>query len=56
LELDSLLDIMKMYKDKGETYDPSEHGFVFSEQQIDARRCARNHETLAAKACGRQEC
>ena len=50
LELDSLLDIMKMYKDKGETYDPSEGGFVFSEQQINAYRIGRNRETLAAEA------
>jgi hypothetical protein len=50
LELNSLLDIMDMYEDKGETYDPSEHGFVFSEQQINACKCARNREALAEEA------
>src|SRR5580658_4914617 len=47
LELSSLLDIMEMYEDKGETYDPSEHGFVFSEQQIKERFVARKRENLA---------
>jgi hypothetical protein len=50
LELGSLLDIMEMYEDKGETYDPSEHGFVFSEQQIKQSKCARNREALAEEA------
>jgi hypothetical protein len=50
LELGSLLDIMEMYEDKGETYDPSEHGFVFSEQQIKQGKCARDREALAEAA------
>src|SRR6204780_4171391 len=32
-ELNSLLDIMEMCESRGETYNPSEHGFVFSDQQ-----------------------
>jgi hypothetical protein len=49
-DLDSLLDITEMYEDKGETYDPSEHGFVFSEQQIKERFVARKRENLAEEA------
>ena len=49
-DLSNLLDIIEMYEDKGETYNPSEGGFVFSEQQINACRCARNRETLAEEA------
>ena len=49
-ELDSLLDIMEMYEDKGETYDPSEDGFVFTQTQINARILARNRENLALEA------
>ena len=33
-ELDDLLRIMEVHKEKGETYNPSEDGFVFSESQI----------------------
>jgi hypothetical protein len=43
-DLDDLLDITEMYEDKGETYDPSEDGFVFSEDQINDRIRARNRE------------
>jgi hypothetical protein len=45
-DLDKVLDIMEVYKSKGETYRPSDDGFVFSELQIDQRRRAR----LIAKA------
>jgi len=31
---DNLLDIIEMYEDKGETYDLSADGFVFSEPRI----------------------
>ena len=51
LELNSLLDIMKMYKSKGKTYDPSEDGFVFSEDQINEATYLRNRQRLAEKAC-----
>ena len=49
-ELDNLLDIMEMYESKGETYDPSEDGFVFSEQQINECILARNRERLLEEA------
>jgi hypothetical protein len=39
-----------MYKSKGETYDPSADGFVFSQQQIDTIIRAHNHEFLASEA------
>jgi hypothetical protein len=45
-ELDNLLDITEMYEEKGETYDASEDGFVFSEQQIDDAIRRRNRERL----------
>jgi len=51
-ELDRLVDIIKMYKSKGETYDPSADGFVFSDQQIKESIQARNREHLASKAYG----
>jgi hypothetical protein len=43
-DLDNLLDITEMYEDKGETYDGSEDGFVFSEQQINEAILRRNRE------------
>jgi hypothetical protein len=45
-DLDDFLDIQDMYESKGETYDGSEDGFVFSEQQINdaIRRRNREHE------------
>jgi hypothetical protein len=49
-DLDNLLDIMEMYEDKGETYNPSEDGFVFSEPQIAAAQRTRNRENLAQEA------
>jgi hypothetical protein len=41
---------MEMYESKGETYSPSEDGFVFSESQIKSRRRVRNRERLLIKA------
>jgi hypothetical protein len=51
-DLDSLVDIIKMYKSKGKTYDPSADGFVFSDQQIKESIRARNRELLASEAYG----
>ena len=45
-DLDNFLDITEMYEEKGETYDPSEDGFVFSEAQINATILRRNRERL----------
>jgi hypothetical protein len=49
-DLNHLLDIVEMYESKGETYDPSAHGFVFSESQIAAAARTRNRENLASEA------
>jgi hypothetical protein len=45
-----LLDVLEMYKDKGETYDPTADGFVFSETEIHAALRARNRERIIEKA------
>ena len=39
-----------MYQAKGETYDPSEDGFVFSDDEIDDAIRARNRERLTEEA------
>jgi hypothetical protein len=49
-DLDNLLDITEMYESKGETYSPSEDGFVFSESQINESIHRRNRERLADQA------
>jgi hypothetical protein len=49
-ELNRLVDIIKMYERKGETYDPSVDGFVFSQLQINAALLTRKREKLASKA------
>jgi hypothetical protein len=49
-ELENLLDVIEMYQCKGETFDHSAHGFVFSDPQILAGIRARNRESLIAKA------
>ena len=49
-ELDNLLDIMDMYEKKGETYDPSEDGFVFSQEQINDAILTRNRQYLTEEA------
>jgi len=49
-DLDDLLDITEMYEEKEETYDPSEDGFVFSEDQIDNAIRRRNREYLLVEA------
>jgi hypothetical protein len=53
-DLDDLLDVMEMYESKGETYDPSEDGFVFSQSQINAALWTRNRERVIEEAheCG----
>jgi hypothetical protein len=45
-DLDNLLDIEEMYESKGETYDRSEDGFVFSEDQINDAILRRNRQRL----------
>jgi hypothetical protein len=48
--LNDLLDVLEMYEAKGEPYNPSEDGFVFSEQQINESIQARNRERLIDQA------
>jgi hypothetical protein len=49
-DLDSLIDIIEMHESKGETYNSSADGFVFSEAQIKEHRQARNRKRRAEKA------
>jgi ABC-type transporter Mla subunit MlaD len=49
-EMDNFLDVIEMYESKGETFDPSAHGFVFSEPQINQSILARGRERLADEA------
>jgi hypothetical protein len=49
-ELEDLLDVIEMYQCKGEKFDHSAHGFVFSDPQILAGIDARNRESLVSKA------
>jgi len=49
-EVDNVLDVLEMYEDKGETYRPSEDGFVFSKTQLNAGILARNREHLIDQA------
>jgi hypothetical protein len=49
-DLSDLLDIQEMSKNKGETYNPSEHGFGFSEDQINEATRARNRDRLTGEA------
>jgi hypothetical protein len=50
-ELDNLLDIIEMYKSKGEPFDPSAIGLVFSESQINESILARTRQRLVREAC-----
>jgi hypothetical protein len=49
-DLNNLLDVMEMYESKGETYQPSEDGFVFSQSQINAALWTRNRERVIEEA------
>jgi hypothetical protein len=49
-DLSALLDIMEMVEPTGDTYDPSEDGFVFSQPQIEAALRARNRRSRALEA------
>jgi hypothetical protein len=49
-DLNDLLDIIQMHESKGEAYDPSADGFVFSEPQIAAAAQTRTRENLASEA------
>ena len=43
-EMERLLDIMETYEQKGEPYDPSTDGFVFSPAKIESAKRARTRE------------
>jgi cysteinyl-tRNA synthetase len=49
-ELNQVVDIIEMYESQGQTYDPSDHGFVFSEPQIESAIRLRTRERLAEEA------
>src|SRR5580658_81937 len=49
-DLHELVNIMEMCKSKGQTYHPSDHGFVFSKQQIEAARRLHHRKDWAKKA------
>ncbi len=49
-DLDHLLEITEMYEEKGETYQPSEDGFVFSKSEINSAILRRNRERLSDDA------
>jgi hypothetical protein len=50
IDLNKLLDIKTMYETVGDTFDPAEVGFVFSDQQIHAHAQSRRREKLAQEA------
>jgi cysteinyl-tRNA synthetase len=50
LDVDNFLDVVEMFESKGETYDPSDDGFVFSQSQINQAIYARNRERLIEEA------
>jgi hypothetical protein len=45
-DMDKLLNITEMFEERGETYKPSENGFVFSQAQINRAIQARDRERL----------
>src|SRR5271165_2027383 len=49
-QLNDLVDIMKMYEAKGKTYNPSQDGFVFTEQEIARAIQSRTRRSLAKQA------
>ena len=49
-EMDDLLDIMEMYEEKGQIYDASEDGFVFTQTQLHRAIRARNRERSLEEA------
>jgi hypothetical protein len=49
-DLDTVLDIIEVCESKGETYNPSEDGFVFSPTQINRAILFRKRQRVVAKA------
>jgi hypothetical protein len=54
-QLDDYLDITEMFEAKGETYDPSKDGFVFTEDQIHHAIRRRTRENLRVEAHNYEE-
>ena len=50
VQLRDVLAIMEMYKSKGETYNPSHDGFVFTDQEITRAIQSRTRRHLACEA------
>ncbi len=50
VDVDNFLDVTEMFENRGETYDPSDDGFVFSQDQIDRAIYVRNRERLIEEA------
>jgi hypothetical protein len=49
-DLDSLVDVIQLHKDKKIPYNPSDDGFVFTESQILAAQHSRNRDRLIKTA------
>jgi hypothetical protein len=49
-DLDALLEITDMYEERGETYNPKEDGFVFTQSQVNQAILARNRDRLLEEA------
>jgi len=49
-DMNHLLDIMEMYEEKGEPYDPSEDGFVFTRSQLTRAIRLRNRDRSLTEA------
>ena len=49
-DMNHLLDIMEMYEEKGEPYNPSEDGFVFTKSQLARAIRLRNRDISLAEA------
>src|ERR1035437_6926105 len=49
-DMNHLLDIMEMYEEKGEPYDPSEDGFVFTKSQLNRAIRLRNRDRSLTEA------
>jgi hypothetical protein len=49
-DLNHLLDVMQMYKSKGQPYNPASDGFVFTDAQIAAARRLKNRDRNIMKA------
>jgi hypothetical protein len=49
-DVNNFLDVREMFENRGETYNPSDDGFVFSQTQISQAIYARNRERVIEEA------